>query len=396
MSTDNAAGLSSSNVERQTLSSSAPSSSADYDVYVGTYTHRPTNPDRPARGIYHGTFDPATGSLGELALAAPAHTPSFLTLDPTERFLYAVGEHAESELMGPDRLPYGTVMAYARDPSSGALRFLNVQPSHGVGPCYVSTDRTGAVVLVANYGSGSVAMLPVCEDGKLGDATIAIQHEGSSVHPTRQAGPHAHSIVVDPGNRFALAADLGLDRIMVYRLDLAGYRIAPNDPPSTELASGAGPRHLAFHPNGQYLYVVNELGSTVSMFRYDGERGMLDWQQIVAAVPEGFGRPNTTADLHVHPSGRFLYGSNRGHDSIAVFAIDPESGRLAALGHVSTEGQTPRGFVLDPTGTFLLAANQRSDTIVVFRLDPECGMPVPTGQMVEAPTPTCIRFARSA
>jgi len=377
-----------------TSSNSEPLTS-NFDVYVGTYTDRPTDPDRRSRGIYRATFDPGTGSLSDLALAAPAHTPSFLTLDPTERFLYAVGEHAESELVGSDRLPYGTVAAYARDPSTGTLSFLNVQPSHGVGPCYVSTDRTGAVVLVANYGSGSVALLPVCEDGALGDATIAIQHEGSSVHPTRQTGPHAHSIVVDPGNRFALAADLGLDRIMVYRLDLAGHRIAPNDPPAVKLASGAGPRHLAFHPNGQYLYVINELGSTVSMFRFDGERGTLDWQQIVAAVPEGFGRPNTTADLHVHPSGLLLYGSNRGHDSIAVFAIDPESGRLAALGHVATEGRTPRGFALDPTGTFLLAANQRSDTIVVFRLDPDSGLPVPTGQVVEAPTPTCIRFARS-
>jgi 6-phosphogluconolactonase len=390
LSADNAAGPSSSNVELQSLNSSAR-----YDLYVGTYTHRPTNPDWPARGIYLGRFDLATGVLSELELAAPIHTPSFLALDPSQRFLYAVGEHAESPMRGADGLPYGLVSAFARDPETGALTLLNERPSHGLGPCYVSTDRTGAIVLVANYGSGSVVALPVQADGSLGEATVAIQHEGSSAHPTRQTGPHAHSIVVDPGNRFVLAADLGIDQVRVYRLDPAGRRLMPHNPPSIQLASGAGPRHIAFHPSGAYVYVINELGSTVSAFRYDGERGTLTWMQIVATLPEGFTGPSTTADLHVHPSGRFLYGSNRGHDSLAVFAIDPASGRLNALGHVSTEGQTPRGFVVDPSGAFLLVANQRSDTIVVFKIDEASGMPIPTGQVVDAPTPTCLRFAAS-
>jgi 6-phosphogluconolactonase len=363
-----------------------------FDVYVGTYTDRPTDPARRSEGIYVGRFDPSTGTLGALRLAAPAHTPSFLTLEPRQRYLYAVGEHAASEMTGADGLPYGTVAAFARNPHSGVLTFLNERPSHGLGPCYVSTDRTGAVVFAANYGSGSVVALPVREDGSLGEATVAIQHEGSSVHPTRQSGPHAHSILVDPNNRFVLVADLGIDRIMVYRLDLATRRLLPNDPPAAELAAGAGPRHLAFHPNGRFLYVINELGSTISVFAYDGERGALDWLQITTALPDGFHGQSTTADLHLHPSGRFLYGSNRGHDSIAAFAVDPDSGRLAALGHVSTEGQTPRGFAIDPTGQYLLAANQRSDTIVTFRLDERSGMPIPTGNVVEAPTPVCIRF----
>jgi 6-phosphogluconolactonase len=248
---------------------------------------------------------------------------------------------------------------------------------------------------VANYGGGSVASLPIGDDGRLGPATAFVQHEGSVADPRRQGGPHAHSINLDAGGKFAVAADLGLDELLVYRFDPAKGTLTPNAPPFTKLAPRSGPRHFAFHPDGRHAYAINEISLTVVALDYDPAGGTLTEIQSLPTVPEGT-RGGSTADLHVHPSGRFLYGSNRGHDSIAIFAIDPDSGRLRPLGHQQTGGKTPRNFGIDPTGRFLLAANQNSGTVVVFKIDVESGRLEPTGQVVEVPKPVCIKFVPQA
>lgn len=361
--------------------------SAPIPVYIGTYTKHPLSPRGRAEGIYLASFDPATGTLSEPALAAEANNPTFLALAPSQRFLYSVGEVPDDA--GQAR---SAILAFARDPETGGLTLLNEQSPHGPGPAHVSVDQTGQVVMAANYRGGSIAAFPVQEDGSLGPATTAIQHHGSGPHPTRQEAAHAHSINPDPGNRFVLVADLGIDQVLVYRLDLEGRRLVPNDPPGVALAPGAGPRHVAYHPSAPFVYVINELGNTVTAFRYDGERGTLAEIQTVPTLPADFNGANTAADIHIHRSGRFLYGSNRGHDSIAAFAVDPASGRLEPLGHVSTRGRTPRNFGIDPTGAFLLAANQDTDTIVVYHLDERSGLPEPTGQVVGVPSPVCVRF----
>jgi 6-phosphogluconolactonase len=363
-------------------------------VYIGTYTCDVPHGRGKAEGIYLGRYDPASGALTPLGLAARAVNPAFLALDPERRYLYAVGE-----VGGADGQPHGIVSAFARDPATGALTLLDQQSSHGVGPCHVSVDRTGKLVLVANYRSGSVAALPIRDDGSLREATDVVQHHGSSINPTRQEGPHAHSITPDPENRHALVADLGLDKVMIYRLDPARGKLSPADPPSIDLKPGAGPRHLDFHPSGRFLYVVDELDSTVSAFAYDAERGLANRTgegtspfQTISTLPDGFTGENWCADVHVHPSGRYLYASNRGHDSLAVFAIDQGTGRLRRLTTQSTGGQTPRNFAVDPAGRFLLAANQDSDTVVTFRLDEATGHLMPTGHVAASPTPVCIRF----
>ena len=258
-------------------------------------------------------------------------------------------------------------------PKTGQLTFLNRQSSEGAGPCHLSVDRTGRVVLVANYASGSAAVLPVGGDGRLGEASEKVQHQGSSVNPQRQEGPHAHSITPSADNRFALVADLGLDRIMVYRLDSSAGRLTPNDPPWAAVNPGAGPRHLAFHPTLPLVYVVNELGNTVTAFAWEARRGALQEAQTISTLPPDFRDTSYGADVHVAPSGRFLYASNRGHDSIAIFSIDRATGLLSAVAHQPTLGKWPRNFVIDPTGNWLLAANQESDSVVVFRIEAETG-----------------------
>jgi 6-phosphogluconolactonase len=247
-------------------------------------------------------------------------------------------------------------------------------------------------VLVANYGGGSVSVLPIQSDGRLGPATGFVQHEGSSVNPRRQERPHAHSMNLDAANRFAFAADLGLDKVLVYRFDANRGTIVPNDPPAATVAPGSGPRHFAFHPRGRNAYVINEMTSTVTAFRYDAGRGRLTELHTISTLPQGFTGNNSTAEVQVHPSGRFLYGSNRGHDSIAIFSIDSDTGRLTQVGHQPTGGRTPRNFGIDPTGVYLLAANQESSTVTVFRIDPRTGRLTPTGQTVNVPVPVCVKM----
>jgi 6-phosphogluconolactonase len=350
-------------------------------VYVGTYT------GGKSEGIYLLELDLPTGALTPRGVAGRAMNPSFLAIHPDRRFLYAV-----SEGKGSGASNGGAVEAFAIDSARGTLTALNQQSSKGAGPCHLVVDRTGKAVLVANYGSGSVAALPIRPDGRLDPASSFVQHSGSSVNPKRQAGPHAHSINLDPANRCAFAADLGLDKVFIYRFDADRGTLVPNEPPSVSVAPGAGPRHFAFHPGGRFAYAIDELNSTVTAFDHDPDRGALKVIQTATTLPEGFTGANYPAEVQVHPSGKFLYGSNRGHDSIAVFTIDADTGRLSPVGHTPTRGKNPRNFGIDPTGAYLLAANQDSDTVVVFRIDPKTGRLTPTGVVADVPKPVCVKF----
>jgi 6-phosphogluconolactonase len=346
-------------------------------VYVGTYT------DGTSRGIYRFAFDPQTGVAGEPALAVETKNPSFLALHPSGRFLYAVGEISTFEGQKT-----GAVSAFAIDPKTGDLTLLNQQPSEGAGPCHLVVDETGKNVLVANYGGGTVAVLPVDADGRLKKASSVRVHEGSGPNAARQAEPHAHGIYLDAAERFAFSPDLGADRIFVYRFDAAKGTLEPHG--AAPLDPGSGPRHLAFHPNGKVLYSINELLSTVTVFSYAPDKGALEKVQVLSALPAGFGGTSWTAEIEVSRDGRFAYGSNRGDDSLAVFRVDPATGRLAVAGHVPVGGKVPRHFTIDPTGRWLLAGHQNSGTIAIFRLDPATGMPSPAGGMVKVDKPVCI------
>lgn len=354
-------------------------------VYVGTYTGGTST----SKGIYPFQLDLTTGALTPAGAPAESVSPSFLVLHPSGRFLYAVNETGGS---GKDE---GGVSAFAVDRRTGALSFLNRQSSRGGGPCHLSVDAKGRHVLVANYGGGSVAVLPVQPDGRLQPATAFVQHQGHSVDPGRQKGPHAHWIDLDDANRHVLVADLGLDEVLLYKYDAATGALAPNQPPAGRLAPAAGPRHAAFHRDGRHLYVINELNSTVTVFAYDPAAGALSELQTLSALPAGYTGESFTAEIAVRPDGRFVYGSNRGHDSIAIFAVDGATGRLTPAGHQPTLGRKPRNFAIDPAGTWLLAANQESDSIVVFRIDGASGGLSAVGQPVSVPRPVSIVFAGS-
>ncbi len=354
---------------------------AGWSVYIGTYTRG------ESRGIYRAVLCATDGILSEPELAAETANPSFLAIHPNRRFLYAVGEAGTFE-----GRPEGGVVAFAIDAQTGMLTRLNAQSSGGRGPCHLVVDGAGRNVLVANYGGGSVAVLRIGPDGRLRPASALMQHEGRSVHPRRQTAPYAHSVNLDAANRFAFVADLGLDQVLVYRFRSEAGTLERHNPPFARVAPGAGPRHFAFHPSGRFAYVINELDCTITAFAYDAEQGRLHTLHSVPTLPDDFDGENTTAEIVVHPSGRFVYGSNRGHDSIAGFRVDEETGRLAPIGHTPTGGQTPRNFALDPPGRFLLAQNQASDSVVVFRIDPETGDLAPTGSRMTVPSPVCIRM----
>jgi 6-phosphogluconolactonase len=352
-----------------------------YFVYLGTYT------EKASKGIYACRFDPAIDRLTSLGLAAETADPSFLAIDPARRFLYAVNEVSQYE-----GRTSGGVSAFAIAPGTGKLTFLNEVPSGGAGPCHLTVDKTGKYVLVANYGGGSLAVFPILKDGRLGEASAFVQHKGASVNPQRQEGPHAHSIYMSPDNRFAISADLGLDEVFVYRFDATKGTLTPNIPPSATVSSGAGPRHFAFHPNGKFGYVIDELQSTITEFSYDPASGALDVLQPVSTLPLDFKGESTAAEVEVHPSGKFLYASNRGLDTIAVFAVNTRKGTLTPLAQVPTLGKTPRNFKIDPTGSYLFVANQDSDNVVQFRINPITGLLTPTGQVLQVPSPVCVTF----
>jgi 6-phosphogluconolactonase len=347
----------------------------DQLLYVGTYTDA-----KRSDGVYLLRMDPRSGQLRSAGSVDAGPNPSFLALHPNGRLLYAVNE-----------VEYGAVSAFAIAGETGALTRLNHQPSEGSAPCYVSVDRSGRAVLVANYDSGNVALLPLETDGSLAPATSVIRHTGSGPVADRQSQPHAHCIVADPSNRYALAADLGADRVFAYRLDLDGNSLKHIDGDDAVMRAGAGPRHLAFHSNLPFVFVANELDSTVATLRFDANRGALTVLETRSTLPAGWTGANFPADIHVAPSGRTLYVSNRGHNSIAVCSL-AESGALSLDQVIPTGGDWPRNFSLDPTGRWFLVANQRSNSIVVFGRDENTGTLTPTTQRIAIPSPVCLRF----
>jgi 6-phosphogluconolactonase len=349
-------------------------------VYFGTYT----GGSNSSKGIYRSVLDLSTGKLSNPVLASEARNPSFLEIHPDGKFLYAVSESGGA----------GSVSAYSIDKNTGDLKLLNQQPSSGAGPCHVSIDHEGKNVLVANYGSGSASVIPIKSNGRLGEPTGFAQHTGSSVNPRRQKGPHAHSINISPDNRFAFVADLGIDKVMIYRLDIEKGTIEKNSPPFAKVKPGAGPRHFAFHPNAKYAYVINELDYTVTAFAYQPSSGRLTDIQTITTLPNGFDGSNSCAEVRVHPSGKFLYGSNRGHDSIVVYRIEPAKGTLTFVEHETADIKTPRNFNIDPTGRFCLVANQSGNSVVVFRINQKTGVLKPTGNKIAVGKPVCVRFLR--
>src|SRR6266849_3121789 len=352
-----------------------------YLMYVGTYTEDGSK----SKGIYAYRYDPATAEITSAGMAAETVNPSFLAVHPNHRFLYAVNEVGNYKGQKS-----GAVSAFAIDRVTGKLTLINQVASKGADPCYIIVDKTGKYVLVANYTGGSVAVFPVAEDGRLGEASAFVQHTGHGTNPERQEGPHAHSIDLSADNRFAVVDDLGLDETIVYRFDKG--TLIPNGPQFGKADPGAGPRHFAFHPNGKFAYVVNEMGTSVSVFAFDGNAGVLRPQQTISTIPKGFAEHNDDAEIEVHPSGKFLYASNRGHDSIAVFAIDSNKGTLSLVEYAPTKGKTPRSFEIDPTGSLLFAKNEKSNNIVVFRIDQQTGRLTATGKVLEVVEPVCVKF----
>jgi 6-phosphogluconolactonase len=366
-----------------TVFATAAPRSGKYLVYVGTYTGEGTK----SKGIYAFRYDAATGQVTPLGLAAETTNPSFVAAHPNGKFLYAVNEVGDYK--GPNS---GGVSAFSIDRATGKLTFLNELPSRGADPCYITVDRTGKFVLVANYTGGSVIVYPILEDGRLGEASAFVQHTGHGPNAERQEGPHAHSIDLSPDNRFAFVDDLGLDELLVYKFDAAKGSLTPNDPPFAKLDPGAGPRHFALRPDGKFAYVVTEIGRNVTVFSNDASSGKLQRVQALTTLPADFTGRNDDAEIEVHPSGKFVYASNRGHDSIAVFAVDSGKGTLTTIEITSTGGKEPRSFEIDPTGTLLFAANQKSDNIVVLKIDAKTGKLTPTGQMLDVGSPVCVKF----
>ena len=365
----------------------APSAASDADmyvVYVGTF------PSPTSKGIYSFRFDAAMGKAtpAVATLTAEAPKPGTLALHPNKKFLYSA-----NETDAYNGRASGSISAFAIH-EDGRLELLNTQASGGKGPCYVYVDPSGRCALVAHYNGGCISTLPIGPDGRLGEVATFIQHTGSSVNPQRQTHAYSHWIGTDAANRYALVCDLGLDKVFSYRFDPAKATLVPNEPPFATVKPGSGARHLVFHPNGRWVYVINEMGSTMTVFNYDAAKGALQEIQNISTLPADFTRPSTCAEVAVHPNGRFIYGSNRGHDSIVVYAVDEISGKLTLLQHQSTRGETPRGFTLDPTGRWLLAGNQSSNNIYVFRVDPQTGRLTPTEEKIEVGSPSCMVFLK--
>ncbi len=354
-------------------------------LYVGSYT------GEKSKGIEAFRFDAASGAMDPLGLAAEVKNPSFLAIHPNGNYLYAVNETND---WGGKKV--GAVTAFRIDHSTSKLTRLNEMSSGGDGPCHLVVDHSGRCVLVANYGGGSVASFKLASDGSLESTASFHQHRGPVHLPQRQGSPHGHSINVSPDNRFAFAADLGLDQILVYRLDAATGELTPHQPPYTKVPPGSGPRHFTFHSGGKFAYVINEITCTVTTFSYQPKLGILTELQTVSTLPEGVAvHPSySTAEIVAHPTGRFIYGSNRGHDTIAVFKVGKD-GRLTLVENVSTQGKTPRNFAIDPTGTFLLAENQSSDSVVAFRIHQGTGRLTATGRVINVGSPVCIRFVKA-
>ena len=354
-----------------------PAAGHSYLAFVGTYTNR-----TDSKGIYAYEFDAETGKLSLKGVAAETPDPSFVVIHPNGKYAYAANE-ADKQSM---------VTAFAIDAKSAKLTQLNQLPALGASPCYLSLDKTGKYLFVANYSSGSIAVFPILTDGRLGEHTAMFRHKGSGPNKKRQEGPHAHWIEASPDNKLVLVADLGLDEIVSYRFDATKGTLTPNDPAFAKVAPGAGPRHGVFSLDGKFFYVVSELNATVTAFAYDAGKGTLKDFQVVSTLPKGFQGRNDDAEIAMHPGGKWLFASNRGHDTIAVFAVDPSSGMLRPVGEFPTGGKEPRHFAIDPTGRFLLAENQLSNSIVVFRIDPATGTLTRVSKTDGVPSPVCLTF----
>ncbi|HKW32751.1 MAG TPA: lactonase family protein [Candidatus Acidoferrum sp.] len=353
-----------------------------YLVYVGTYTTKTAS-----KGVYSFRYDSSSGKLTPIGFAAETQDPSWVAIHPSGKFLYAVNEAGKNSM----------VSAFSLDAKSGKLTQLNQLPALGEDPCYLSFDRTGKYVFVANYTSGNVVVFPIEADGKLGSATANVRDEGRlGPNKERQEGPHAHWIEASAGNRYAYVSDLGLDTVLIYKFEAASGKLGnpgsnPVDAFSATLAPGSGPRHVAFSRSGNFMYVLGELQSTVTVFANEA-REKYRAVQTISALPTGFSGRNDAAEITIHPSGKFLYTSNRGHESLALFRIEPATGKLTRAGDYSVEGKEPRHFAIDPPGNFLLAEDQLSDKIVTFRINQKTGALTPTGDSVEVPSPVCIAF----
>jgi 6-phosphogluconolactonase len=357
-------------------------------IYIGTYTRRESFVNGKAEGIYIYQLDPTSGELTYAATVSGPGTinPSFLTLAPDGSCLYAV-----NEITG-GKGPHGTVSAFAIDPATRKLSYLNQQSTHGLAPCYASVEPEGRYCLVANYETGSVCVLPVQGDGRLGEATDTVQFSGSGPNTERQEGPHAHMVLSSPDRNFILAVDLGTDRLMAFRLDMERGKLVPVGPPWTQMPPGSGPRHLVFHPHKPFAYVISELQSKVTVLHYLEQQGVFEPLQTLSTLPADFKGPNLGAEIKIAPSGRFVYTSNRGDDSLAIYAVDQETGKLLLVGHQSTQGIGPRDFTIDPSGALLLVANQDTDTVVTFWINQDSGMLTATGHVAKVPTPVCLQL----
>ena len=353
----------------------SPAVAADMFVYFGSHGKGPDI------GFSLAHFDTDTGKLTTPVFLQETVAPAYFIISPDKKHLYTCNS-----------APGSSVSAYAIDPASAKLAFLNQKPSGGGDPSYVSLDATGRYLMVANYLGGSIAVFALQPDGSIGERTAFVQHTGTSVNPDRQTHAHAHSIRLDPANRFVLVADLGVDKLFVYRFDPKTGALQPNDPPFATVAPGSGPRHTAFHPNGRYVYLINEMGSSIIRFGWDSNRGVLTQYETVSTLPEGFKGTSTCAEILVHPSGKFIYATNRGHNSVVVFSVQAETGRLTLVQHISTQGKTPRNCEFDPTARWLLVSNQDSSNAVVFSIDPNTGRLTQTGEPVPVPAPFCERF----
>jgi 6-phosphogluconolactonase len=358
-----------------------PPTKGQYIAYVGTYTAKTAS-----KGIYAFRYDANSGILTPLGVAAETQDPSWVAIHPSGKFLYAANEAGKNS----------TISAFAVDAHSGKLTLLNQLPALGEDPCYISFDRTGKYLFVANYTSGNVVVFPIGADGKLGAATANVHDEGKvGPNKERQDGPHAHWIEALSNNRFVLVADLGLDEILIYEFEAKTGALTQKvreDFRQVKLKAGSGPRHLAFSPDENSAFSVNELGSTVTWFVCDTLRGWLTELPTVSTLPKNFSGRNDTAEIAMHPNARFLYASNRGHDTIALFRIDPGKGIPTAAGHFSVQGKEPRHFAIDPSGNFLLVEDQMSNKIVTFRIDQKTGALTPTGDTLEVPSPVCLAF----
>jgi len=356
-----------------TLPAAALGAANEHLVYFGTYTRE------TSKGIYVSRFNTSTGKLTTPELAGEMTNPSFVTIHPNSKFLYAVGESGS-----------GAVRSYSLDRATGKLTEINTVPAKGTSPCHLVVDATGKNLLVVNYGSGSSVVFPVKTDGSLGDSTAFVQHQGSSVSAARQKSPHAHSVNLSKDNKYAVVADLGTDEFIVYAFDAGKGTLSRHS--AAKVKGGAGPRHFSFHPSFKYAYGLGEMGSTVFAFRWDAGKGALTEIESHSTLPADFKGENNCAEILVHPSGKFVYASNRGHDSLAMFSIDQSNGKLKPLGQVSTQGKVPRNFRIDPTGKWLIAANQNSSNLVTYRVDQSSGVLTPTGDQTPLSMPVCIRF----